>query len=186
MWRPAAKQTWPWNWNEAYAPADAAASRSASSSTTNALLPPSSSETFLSRPPGELADPPAGRGRARERHRVDVGVGDDRLADLRAADHDLEQPLGQPRLAEDRLEHRAAADRRLRVRLEDDGVAQRERRGDDPHAQHARRVPGRDRPDDADGDPPHHRQPARLPPTARASRTAASGMRRRVEQLLRP
>ena len=51
MWRPVAKQTWPWNWNEAKAPAEAAASRSASSSTTNALLPPSSRLTRLSRSP---------------------------------------------------------------------------------------------------------------------------------------
>ncbi len=51
MCRPAAKQTWPWNWNDEKAPAATAASRSASSSTMNALLPPSSSETFFRRPP---------------------------------------------------------------------------------------------------------------------------------------
>ena len=51
MCRPAAKQTWPWNWNAENAPAAVAASRSASSSTMNALLPPSSSDTFFRRPP---------------------------------------------------------------------------------------------------------------------------------------
>ena len=70
--RPAAKQTWPWNWNDEKAPAAAAASRSASSSTMNALLPPSSSETFLSRPPASWPTRrPDGR-RAGERHERDV------------------------------------------------------------------------------------------------------------------
>ena len=75
--------------------------------------------------PGERADPPAGRGRAGERDRVDVGVGDDRLADLGVAEDDVEQALGQAGLAEHRLEHRPAADRRLRVGLEDHRVAER-------------------------------------------------------------
>ena len=63
-------------------------------------------------------------------------IGDERLADVGAADDDLEQAVGQARLREDRREHRAADDRRLRVRLEDDGVAERQGRRDDAHAEH--------------------------------------------------
>ena len=40
--------------------------------------------------------------------------------------------------------------------------------------EHARRVPRRDRADDADRDAADHRQPARLTPSARASRTAGT------------
>ena len=119
MWRPVAKQTWPWNWNEAKAPAEAAASRSASSRTTNALLPPSSSDDALEQLAGERADPPAGLRRAGEEDPGQVRVGHDGLAGLGVAEDDVEQAVGQPGLAEHRLEHRAAADRRLRVGLED-------------------------------------------------------------------
>ena len=138
MWRPVAKQTWPWNWNEAKAPAEAAASRSASSSTTNGVVAAQLEADPLEQVAGQRADPPPGRGRAGERDPGHVRVGDDRLAGLGAADDDVEQALGQPGLPEHRLEHRAAADRRLRVGLEDDGVADGQRRRDDPHAQHAR------------------------------------------------
>ena len=161
MCRPAAKQTWPWNWNAENAPAAVAASRSASSSTMNALLPPSSSDDLLQPRSGQLADAPARRSRSGERHHRHVRVGDERLADIGAADDDLEQAVGQPGLAEDRLEHGAADDRRLRIGLEDDGVAEGERRGDDAHPEHARRVPRRDRADHADRDPADHRQPPR-------------------------
>jgi hypothetical protein len=77
---------------------------------------------------------------------------------LRIADDDLEQAIRQPGLLEDRGKDGAAAHRRLRIRLEDHGIAQREGRGDDPHAQHAWRVPWRDRANDADGHAPNHAQ----------------------------
>ena len=71
----------------------------------------------------------------------------------------MEQALGQPRLPEHRLEHRAAAHGRLRVGLEDDGVPdgqRRARRSACPSTDG--RVPGRDRADDAGRDAPEHRQ----------------------------
>ena len=45
---------------------------------------------------GELADPATGRGRAGERHAGDVGVGDERLADVGATEDDWSSPSGSP------------------------------------------------------------------------------------------
>ncbi len=114
---------------------------------------------LLEQAAGQLAHPAARGGRPGERHGVDVGVGDDRLAGLRAADDDVEQPVGQPGLAEHGLEHGPAADGRLRIWLEDHGIAQREGRGDHPHPQDRGRVPGRDRPDHPERHPANHGQP---------------------------
>ena len=113
----------------------------------------------LEQPTGQLAHPPTRRRRPGEEDARDVGIGDDGLADVGPADDDLENALGQPGLAEDDLEHRATGDRCLRIGLEDDGVAKRQRGRHDPHPEHARRVPGRDRPDDPDRHPPEHREP---------------------------
>ena len=139
-----------------------AAARSASSSTMSALLPPSSSDTFLSRAPASSPDAPASCGRAGERHHVHVRVGHQRLADVGAADDDLEQALGQARFAEDRLEHRAAADGVCGSGFRTTALPKRECRSDDAHAQHGWRVPRRDRADHANRDPPDHRQPLML------------------------
>ena len=101
------------------------------------LLPPSSRLTFFSRPPASCADAPPDLGRAGEDTTGDVRVGDQRLAGLGVADDDLQQAVGQAGLLEDGREHRAADDRRLRIRLEHDGVAERQGRRDDAHAEHA-------------------------------------------------
>ena len=85
-----------------------------------------------------MPDAPAGGRRAGERHERDVGVGDDGLTDVRAADDDLQQAIRQPGLGEDGSEHGAPDDGRLRIGLEDHGVAQREGRRDDAHAEHGR------------------------------------------------
>ena len=78
----------------------------------------------------DLGDLAAGPGRAGEVDHRDVRVGDERLADVDAAGHDLQQAGGQAGRGEHLGEQQAAADRRLRRRLEHDGVAERERRGD--------------------------------------------------------
>ena len=80
------------------------------------------------------------------------------LAGLGVADDDLEQAVGQAGLLEDGGEHRAAADRRLRVRLEDDGIAQRQGGRDHAHAEDTGRVPRSDRADDAHGHAADHAQ----------------------------
>ncbi len=54
-----------------------------------------------------------------------------------------------------------------------------ERRRDDPHAQHRRRVPGRDRADHAGRDAPEHRQAARAPRSGPAGRRAGTASSRR-------
>ncbi len=97
----------------------------------------------------DLGDLAAGAGGAGEVDHRDVGVGDERLADLDVARHDLEQAGGEPGRGEDLREQQAAADRRLRRGLEDDRVAEGERRGDDAHAEDQREVPWRDAADDA-------------------------------------
>jgi hypothetical protein len=87
---------------------------------------------------GERPDATPCRGRARERHPVDVRVRDDRLADIGATEDDVEQPVGQAGFAEDGFEDRSPADGRLGIRFEDHGVAEGQRRRDDPHPEHGR------------------------------------------------
>ena len=115
----------------------AAASRSASSSTTNALLPPSSRLDPLEQLAGQRPDPPARGGRPGERHDR-LTLGSVTIASPTSAPPitTWSRPSGRPGLAEDGLEHRAAADRRLGIGLEDDGVAERQRRRDDAHPEH--------------------------------------------------
>ena len=87
---------------------------------------------------GQHADAAPDRRGAGERDDRDIRVCHEGLADIRPTDHDLEQSLGQPRLGEDRREHRAADDGCLGVGLEHDRVAEGEGRRDHAHAQHAR------------------------------------------------
>ena len=138
---------------------------------------------LLEQASGEGPDAPAGRRGPGERDHVHVRVGDQGLAHVRPADDDLQQPLREAGLAEDGGEDGAAADGRLRVRLQDDGVAQGERRRDDAHAEDARRVPRGDGADDPDRHAPHHREAVGL--RGRQQRPVRlGGHRRGVQQLL--
>ena len=151
MWRPVAKQTWPWNWKLEYAPAlAAAAGRSASSSTINGLLPPSSRLTFLSSRP---ASAPTIRPTSVDPVKLTMSTFGSVISAWPVSASPMtiwSRPSGRPASLKIGREDGAAADRRLRIRLEHDGIAERQGRRDDAHAQHARRVPRRDRADDAD------------------------------------
>jgi hypothetical protein len=72
---------------------------------------------------------PASDGRAGEGDDVHERVDDQRLTHISATGQHAEDARGQTRLFEDASEHHAAAHRGPRVRLQDDRVAQRQRRG---------------------------------------------------------
>ena len=155
-----------------------ARSRSASSQITIGFLPPSSRLTRFERLRRSAADLDAGIGVAREADDPDVGVVDDRVADLRAgAGDDVHDALGKPALDQE-LDEADEARRRVRGGLDDGGVAADERREELPGRDGDREVPGRDDPDHADR---AGGWPSRTCP---ASRTAPSG--RRAVGPLRP
>ena len=104
-------------------------------------------------PGGEFADAAADRGRAGEADDPHQRVGDQRLADVGAAGQHVQQAVGQAGLLEDPGEDDAAGDRRARVRLEHDRVAERERRGDRADGQDLREVERRDHANHADRHP---------------------------------
>ena len=86
-----------------------------------------------------LVDVLRDRGRADERHRLDVGVRQQRVDGLLVAVDDLHDAVGQPGL----LPQRGDRESRRRVllrRLEHDGVAARDGDGDEPHRHHGREV----------------------------------------------
>src|SRR6185437_7659269 len=66
----------------------------------------------------------------------------DRTGGARSVRDDAEYALGQSRGGEDLTPDRAADDRRPLRRLQHDGVAERERRGNRPRGEDQRRVPG--------------------------------------------
>ena len=123
--------------------------RSASSSTTAADLP-----AELERHPrhplaAQAHDPLAGGGRSGEGDLVDAGVGDEVLADLAAAGHDVDHAGRHAGLVEGLGQHEVAQ-RRLGRRLEHDRAARGQRRGHLPGRQRDRGVPGDDGGDHAD------------------------------------
>ena len=94
-------------------------------------------------------------------------------------------PSGQPRLGEDLAPDQPADDRRPLGRLEHDRVAERERRGDRARGEDQRRVPRRDRADDADRPAG---APSRTRPACRRGCTCpigAYGDRRRLPEAAR-
>jgi len=107
-------------------------------------------------PAGEFADPPARAGGPGERDDPHERVGDQGLADVDAARQHLQQARWQPGLLEDARHGDAAGDSGARVRLEQHGVAQRERGGHRPDAQDDRHVERRDDADHAGRYPPGH------------------------------
>ena len=110
-------------------------------------------------PPGELGDGPSGGGRAGERDDPDRGVRDQRRADVGAAGQDVQQALGQARLAQQRGDREPAADGRARVRLQHDRVADGERRRDGADREDEREVERGDDADDPHGRPPGEAEP---------------------------
>ena len=138
-------------------------SMSASSSTSSALLPPSSRDTFLSWPGRRLGDPPAHGGGPGEVDHGHVGVADQPLARLDVAGQHLEDARRRPGGREQLGDGQPAAVGRLRGRLDQHGVAQRERGGDHPHAEDEREVPRGDDADQPERDPLGQREPAGVP-----------------------
>ena len=122
-----------------------------------AALPPSSSVSFLPRA-GELAlDRLADLGRAGERDLVDVGVLDERGAGAAVAGDDVDDARAAARPGGGRREEERRQRGRL-GRLEDDGVARRERGRDLPGQHEQREVPRDDLAGDADGPRPAVRE----------------------------
>ena len=131
--------------------------RSASSRMIAADLPPSSSVQRFSCSPHSAAICLPATVRPGERDLVDVGVGDEVLADLAAGLHDVEHARRQPGLLQ-RLGQEVRVERRLRRRLEHDGRARRERRRQLQHGDEQRHVPRHDGADDADRLAAHERR----------------------------
>ena len=86
---------------------------------------------------------------ADEADRVDAGMVADRLDDLLAAMHDVEDAVGQTGFAQ-QFGDAAGAERHLLGRLEDHGVAEGDGVGDRPVGNHVREVERRDGSHDAD------------------------------------
>ena len=148
--RERAQQSWPALPNTAIGAAAAARSRSASAKITFADLPPSSSVTRLI----------VSAARAAMRRPTSVepvnatlatsGCSTIRSPTTRPGAHDhVEDALGHPGLDDDLLEL-DCRERRQLGRLEDDGVACRQRRAELPRGDRQREVPGRDQADDAE------------------------------------
>ena len=78
----------------------------------------------------------------------------------RRVGHDVEDAGGKARLGEDLAPQQATDLRRPLRRLQDDGVAEHERRGDGARREDERGVPRRDRADDAYRAPDSHREGA--------------------------
>ena len=179
MWRPAVMQIWPWCRNALQAPAELATSRSASSSTMSALLPPSSSDTRFSVRP---AAAPTRRPTAVEPVKAIIATfGSSARADPASAvaGQHVQQALGQACLLEQPRDQHSAGHRRLHVRLEDHGIAQRQRWRHRPDGQDLREVPRADHPDHAERHPPRDR----LPPRLAARQQVAPGLRRQRRRL---
>ena len=114
-----------------------------------AALPPSSRVTFLSEPGDRLGDRPADPGGAGEGDLVDVRVLDERLAGRAGAGDDVDDARRQVGLLAD-LGEQQRGERRGLGRLQDDGVAAGQRRGDLPRQHQQREVPGDDLAGDAE------------------------------------
>ena len=98
---------------------------------------------------GVLADQAAGGGFAGEGDLADPGAGGQRLAGLDAEAVDHVEDAGRQQVADEFHQHQDRG-RRLLGRLEDDGVAGGERRGELPDGHQDREVPGDDLADDAE------------------------------------
>jgi hypothetical protein len=125
---------------------------SASSSTMSALLPPSSRLTRFSVRPAASPTSRLDRGRAGEPDHRHVRALGQRGTRFGVAGQHVQHAAGEPGHLEEPGEQDAARDRGLRVRLEDDRVAEGERRGDRAGRQDQREVPRADHADHAERD----------------------------------
>ena len=125
------------------------------------VLAPELEHHPLQVPAGGLGDLAAGTGRAGEVDPPHGRVRDQLVADCRSAlarcRDDVQDAGRQTGGVEDLAPQLAADPRRLLGRLQDHGVAERQRRRDRPGRQDQGGVPGRDRGDHADGAPDAHR-----------------------------
>ena len=126
---------------------------------------------------GELADRAPDMGRSGERDHTDVRVGHECLADVGAAREHLEHAWRKPGFLEHADDVDAAGHRGPRVRLEHDGVAERERWGDRADAEDERDVERGDDADDADRHAACHRESWLLAGQQLAVRSARQGRR---------
>ena len=151
MTRDAAVQRWPVVPNALHRMPSVARSRSASASTTTPFLPPSSSESRLSRWPAFDGDRLARRRRPGERdRRRRPGYSTIASPTSRAgAGHEVDDAGREAGLGH-QLDQQRRAVGRVAGRLEDHGVAGDEGRHDLPARDRHREVPGRDDPGDAD------------------------------------
>ena len=88
--------------------------------------------------------------RSGEAHRVDVGRRGERGAELRAGPHHQVEHAGRQAGALHDVDERPRRRRHELGRLEDDAVAERERRRDLPRRNRERKIPRRDQADDAE------------------------------------
>ena len=144
------------------------------------LLPPSSSATRFRFPPASAPDGAARAGGSGEGDHPHLRRLADRLARLDAAGQHLEDVLRHPGLLEGAGEDQPAGDRRMRIALEQDRVAEREGRRHGAHREDHREVPRRDHADHADGQPLRHAEPALLVGEHLADRPGGQGRRRRA------
>ena len=114
------------------------------------LLPPSSRVTGIRFWRGVLADQPAGGGLAGEGDLADPRAGGQRLAGLDAEAVDDVEHAGRQEVADQFHQHQDRG-RGLLGRLQHDGVAGGEGRGQLPDGHQDREVPGDDLADDAEG-----------------------------------
>ena len=158
-------QIWPWCRNAPNAAALTAYSRSASAEHDQRVVAAELEHDALQVAAGGLGELAAGRRRAGEVDPAHRRVLDELVADrpglARRVRDDVQHARRQPRLGEDLAPDQAADDRRPLGRLQHDGVAERERRGDRARREDQRRVPRRDRADDADRLADAHRERAR-------------------------
>jgi hypothetical protein len=108
---------------------------------------------------GQGGDPAAGAGRPGERDHAHVRVGHDGFPDVDTARDHAEHTGGESGLFEDPGQGHPTADGGPRIRLEDDGVPEREGRRHSPDGQDQREVERRDHSHHPDRHPPGQAQP---------------------------
>ncbi|RMS07006.1 hypothetical protein ALP75_202167 [Pseudomonas syringae pv. actinidiae] len=90
--------------------------------------------------PGRFGHLASGTGRTGKGDHLHIGVAAQRFASICRTWQYMQQAFGQPGFLEQPSDQKAAADRRLRVRLEHHGIAGSQRRGDRAQGQHQRKV----------------------------------------------
>jgi hypothetical protein len=105
---------------------------------TTCLFPPSSSDTRSRGAPCGRADLAADRGRSSERNHADAGTFGDSRAWFRVTWKDVEQAVGDPSFFQQSCEEISAGHGGLDIGLQNDRVAERQRRSDRTHREDLR------------------------------------------------